>query len=319
MTCTTDTRPSPLRPRVLVLLATYNGEPWLREQVASILSQEGVAVHLEIGDDCSRDATCALIESTWGGDARVHLTVWPSGSGSAGANFRRLYRQIDASGFDFVALADQDDVWQPRKLIEAIEALERSGAQGYSCAVEAFWPAGREQVLDQRPAARTADFLFEGAGQGCTFVMRPGLFLRVRQFCLDHHAASESLHYHDWLVYLLARTWGLSWYFDPRPWMRYRQHGGNEIGSRGSMAAVRRRLELIRSGWFSGQVRAAATLYGVAGGTDPEVQALVARLLHPEGGLVSRGTLARQLWRQGRRRASDRGVLVVSALVGWLP
>jgi rhamnosyltransferase len=317
MTSAIDAESPP--PRVLVLLATYNGEPWLREQVDSILSQQAVQVHLEIGDDCSRDGTQALIASAWGDDPRVRLTVWPQGSGSAGANFRRLYRQVDATGFDFVALADQDDVWTPRKLIEAIESLHKHGAQGYSCAVQAFWPQGREQVLDQQATARAADFLFEGAGQGCTFVMRPELFARVRQFCLDHHDASESLHYHDWLIYLLARSWGEIWYFDPRPWMRYRQHGGNEIGSRGSMAAVQRRFDLIRRGWFSGQVRAAAALYRLAGGADPVAQALVTRLLQPSPGLLARSVLARQLALHGRRRASDRAVLVLAALAGWLP
>lgn len=306
------------QPRVLVLLATYNGEPWLREQIDSILAQQGVEVHLEIGDDVSRDGTRALIASAWGDDPRVRLRAWDSGSGSAGANFRRLYRHVDPAGFDFVALADQDDVWLPGKLAAAVEALRDAGAQGYSCAVRAFWPDGREQVLDQQARVRAADCLFEGAGQGCTFVLRADLFARVRQFCIDHPDETESLHYHDWLVYLLARAWKAPWYFDSRPWMRYRQHGGNEIGSRGSLRAVQRRLSMIRDGWFARQIVAAARLYRLAGGDDAAACALVERALHPPRGLPARLVLARQTLRHGRRRTADRWVLAGSVLAGWV-
>lgn len=306
------------RPRVQVLLASYNGEPWLREQLDSILAQEDVEIHVEIGDDCSRDGTRALIASTWGQDPRVRLNAWSQSSGSAGANFRRLYRHVDAAGFDFVALADQDDVWLPRKLITAIQTLQHTGAQGYSCAVQAFWPDGREQVLAQQAALRAADFLFEGAGQGCTFVMSQPLFTRIRQFCLDHHEATETLHYHDWLVYLLARAWDQPWYFDPQPWMRYRQHGGNEIGSRGSLAAVRRRLDMIRNGWFGREVLAAVRLYRLAGGADPVACALGERVSSRSAGVGARPGLTLQVLRHGRRRLTDRLVLAGAVLAGWL-
>ncbi|MFM2343385.1 MAG: hypothetical protein RLZZ592_3038 [Pseudomonadota bacterium] len=305
-----------IAPRILILLATYNGEPWLREQIDSILAQEGVEVQIDIGDDVSKDGTRALIESTWGQDSRVRLHAWAQGSGSAGANFRRLYRQADLEGFDFVALADQDDVWLPGKLAAAVEALECTGAQGYSCAVQAFWPDGRERVLDQQPAVRAADFLFEGAGQGCTFVVRAAFFARVRQFCLDQVEATEALHYHDWLIYLLARAWGQAWHFDVRPWMRYRQHGGNEIGSRGSLSAVQRRLAMIRDGWFARQIVAAARLYRLAGGADPVACALSDKAAGQRR--ASRLGLALDMIRHGRRRASDRWVLAVSVLAGWV-
>ncbi|WP_310461641.1 glycosyltransferase [Sphaerotilus sp.] len=316
-TCITP-KPVGVLPRVQVLLASYNGEPWLREQLESILSQEDVEVHVEIGDDCSRDGTRALIKSTWGNDPRVRLNEWSQSSGSAGANFRRLYRHVDATGFDFVALADQDDVWMPRKILSAIQSLQATGAQGYSCAVQAFWPDGRERVLAQRENLRAADFLFEGAGQGCTFVMTSDLFRRIRQFCTDHTTATEALHYHDWLIYLLVRAWQMPWHFDAQPWMRYRQHGGNEIGSRGSLGAIRRRLAMIRNGWFGRQVVASGEIYRLAGGNDPVACALIARVQNRVPSLAYRLALSVQVLRFGRRRFADRLVLAGSALLGWL-
>lgn len=280
--------------------------------------QTGVNVRLEIGDDVSTDGSQELIKAKWNGDMRVNLHAWQEGSGSAGGNFRRLFRMIDTSQADFVALADQDDIWQPDKLSAAIQALQAGGADGYSCAVRAFWPNGREKLLSQQPTTRTADFLFEGAGQGCTFVMRAEIFGRVQQFCRDQIKLTESLHYHDWLIYLLVRSWAGRWHFDPNPHMLYRQHDGNEIGSRGSLAAVRRRLGMIRGGWYAEQIRAAARLYIQAGGQHPDALRLAACATQECSSQETRLSLAVDLLRFGRRRLSDRCILVFSVLAGWI-
>jgi len=303
-------------PKVLVLLATYNGEPWLSEQIESILGQRGVAVEIHIGDDNSKDGTRALIAAQWGDDARVCLRPPAAGSGSAGANFRRMLKESDLSGYDFVAFADQDDFWLPNKLAAAIHSLRQHGAFGYSCAVQAFWPDGREQVLAQVPSGTGADFLFEGAGQGCTFVLHPDLAHRAQLFCLDFPEATEALHYHDWLIYLLARAWQLKWYFDATPWMRYRQHGGNEIGSRGKIGSVLKRLELIRDGWYKRQIIAASRIFMLANNTSALVSNFV-DLMFSSNTAGRRVRLATFFLRHGRRRVSDRIVMVISAAAGW--
>ena len=303
--------------RVLVLLATYNGESWLREQLDSILSQEDVELQILIGDDVSKDGTRELLHDGWRDDPRVKVCAWSKGSGSAGANFRRLYVHADLIGFDFVALADQDDIWMPRKLISAVESLNKTGAQGYSCAVQAFWPDGRVKVLNQNPSTREADFLFEGAGQGCTFVVRRPLFERVQQFCNENPTTTEALHYHDWLVYLLVRAWELPWYFDAHPWMRYRQHGSNEIGARGSLQAILHRLGMLKSGWYTAQVKAASNLYRLANGANITALSL-SKLMDSRPSLRRSTLLSFKLLRYSRRRLIDRGVLAVIALMGWL-
>lgn len=304
-------------PRALVLLATYNGAPWLEEQVASILAQQDVDVSILIGDDLSKDGTCSLVLEKWGDDPRVRLQAWDRSSGSAGANFRQLYRFADAGGFDLVALADQDDVWAPNKLATAARAMERSGAAGYSCSVTSFWPDGRERVMTQRAAINGADFLFEGAGQGCSFVVSAALFIQVQAFCRLHVDAVESLHYHDWLIYLLCRSWDLQWYFDAQPHMRYRQHAGNEIGSRGGLAAITKRLELVRNGWYRKQVLAASAIYVLVHTGDTFINRFQKRL-RARDSVIRRARLVWFCLINGRRRLSDRAVLVFSAAAGWL-
>ena len=48
------------QPRVMVLMSTYNGGQFLREQIDSILAQKGVEVRLLVRDDGSKDDTCAI-------------------------------------------------------------------------------------------------------------------------------------------------------------------------------------------------------------------------------------------------------------------
>lgn len=90
--------PTADQPKVLVLLATYNGALWLPEQLASILSQEGVSLQVIVTDDCSRDGTVQIVTEAVRQDARVSLVTWDAGSGSAGGNFRRIFRHAGGKG-----------------------------------------------------------------------------------------------------------------------------------------------------------------------------------------------------------------------------
>lgn len=305
--------------RVAVLLAARNGAEWIEEQVASIIAQEGVDVRLIVGDDASRDDTRARVVARWGDDTRVQVRAFDAPSGSAGANFLRLVRAVDVADCDAVAFSDQDDVWWPAKLARGIKVLRAADAVGASAAVEARWYDGRTAVLDQCPRTRRADFLFEGAGQGCTFVLDRAFFERVQSFLRSPAGAAATMHFHDWLVYLLSRAWGERWAFDPRPCMTYRQHGGNEIGARGGRSGFVRRFAKIYDGWFAGQIAKACTVYVAAGGADPAVLQLVDLL--GRGHARSRfesALLALRLLRDGRRRSTDRAALAVSALLRWI-
>ena len=312
-----ETRRSHKLPRVLVLLATFNGQNWVNEQIDSILSQEGVDLRIEIGDDASTDDTQSLIDSKWGNDPRIHLHAWAKSSGSAGGNFRRLYRLVNAEGFDFVALADQDDIWHPGKILAAIEAMGRTKAEGYSSAVRAFWPDGSAKVITQHSGIRAADFMFEGAGQGCTFVMRPVLFSRVQRFCLDHENVTEQFYYHDWLIYLLARVWNVYWYFDKEPWLQYRQHSNNDTGSRGSIGAITKRLGMIKDGWYRSQLDTALRIFETADGSNVLVKKYAA-LFRTKDSPTRRFKLFSFFIRHGRRRLIDRLVMATAAIAGWI-
>ena len=304
-------------PRVLVLLATYNGARWIEEQLASILAQQGVELVVAISDDRSTDDTVGVVRRLAATRNNLAVTVRATPSGSAGANFKGLLAEAALEGFDCVALADQDDVWEPDHLARGCAALQADpAAGGYSCAVRTFG-AGEPAVLAQNPGVRPLDFLLEGAGQGCTFVLPLSTARRVQSACRRLGDLTQHFHYHDWMIYLIVRSSGDGWIFDPSPSLRYRQHGANEIGARSGDGAFRRRVDLIRSGWYARQVATALSLASALAPSNTAVNRFRA-VFDAAPSLARRAALARLLMREGRRRLSDRIVLGVAALAGWI-
>lgn len=304
------------KPKVLVLLAAHDGAHWIRTQLESILRQTGVEPRVVVSDDVSTDDTREQV-AYFARSGNVRLISPDLATGSSAQNFFSLIRSNPADGFNFVAFSDQDDLWHTDKLDRARRALSEHHAGGYSSAVTAVWPNSRARVLRQIAAPTAADFLFEGAGQGCTFVLSAEFYGRVRQFVTTHRELTRKLHYHDWCVYALARCWGVPWFFDPQPTMEYRQHGGNDTGARNSAAGIIKRLSLIRTGWYREQLLGIADLCIAAGPSSklvPEWHAL----LSSAHGFKRQLRIARFCALYGRRRATDRIVLALAALSGSL-
>jgi rhamnosyltransferase len=308
--------PGARRPRVLVLLAACNGARWIGQQIDSVLAQENVDLRLIIRDDGSTDGTPRELDR-FAGDPRVSTLDDATPTGSAAGNFLALIRENPAEGFDFVAFADQDDLWDRDKLCRACHRLAAERSAGYSSATLAVWESGRQRVVRPSGAPTGGDFLFEGAGQGCTFVLTATLYERVREFITPHPDLTRQLHYHDWAVYALARSWGLRWSFDPQPSMRYRQHVGNDTGARGTLAGVAKRLALIREGWYRAQLRAIAELCSAAAPANTKVAEWRSKLMQPDG-WHRRWQTARFCLRGGRRRGRDNAIVVMAALAGWI-
>ncbi|WP_201314151.1 glycosyltransferase [Dyella sp. EPa41] len=305
------------RPTCTVLMATYNGGLHVAEQLDSVLSQEVAPRQVVVGDDNSTDNTVEVLSAAKVASC-LRIIRYPQSSGGAGQNFLRLLADTDLAMSDFVAFCDQDDVWSRDKLSRAITSLNREDADGYSSAVTAFWPDGREHVLRQNSRQTDLDFLFEGAGQGCTFVLRGGFARQVQQFVRENRQLLGNIHYHDWLIYAVSRALGKRWVFDQVPSMRYRQHGGNDTGARGALAGVRKRLGLISDGWYASQIRQMMVAVSALDSTRAVIPSDFLVVWNRKSGPVRRIRLARMLVRRGRRRFSDRAVLAVSVLLGWL-
>ena len=130
-------------PKVAVLLAAYNGEKYIQEQIESIVNQVDVDVYIYISIDASTDRTLEICEQL----QKIHKNIFIINEskerfGSAGKNFYYLIKNVDFEEFDFIALSDQDDIWKPLKIIRGIQVLEKEQASGYSSDVECFWDDG---------------------------------------------------------------------------------------------------------------------------------------------------------------------------------
>lgn len=307
-------------PRILVVMASHNGAQWIQEQVKSILSQTNVDVSLHVFDDCSTDETELQVRTITRNHSRTVIHRYEQASGSAGLAFMRAFTRIRIDEFDFVALADQDDIWPNNKLSRAVEQLAAAPtAAGYSCSAIAFWPSGKTKLLRQSSTVRLLDYLFEGAGQGCTFVIRASFFSTIQPLFAKHQSLFKKFHYHDWLLYLLARSHGHNWVFDGHPYILYRQHEKNELGARGTRSALHKRLNLIRKGWYRNQVTTALRIAGLFAQNNEASHILsFSRIYFREQSPLRRFRIAQMAMLHGRRRFTERVFVAFCSLAGWL-
>lgn len=303
-------------PRILVLLASHNGAAWIGTQLRSILAQRDVSIRLVVRDDASTDETRAEV-AIFLDDDRVTLTLGDSPTGSAARNFFALMRENSSAGFDFVALADQDDEWGADRLARAARELTATSSAGYSSATLAFWPDGKSSLLTQSSRMTPSDFLFGGIGQGCTFVLTAEFYGRARAFLAGNADLTQGIHYHDWALYALARAWNLPWTFDPVPSVRYRQHQGNDTGARSTLTGLRKRFRLIRAGWYASQVESIAKLCAAASPSNAVVCHWYS-LLTASRTWRRRAGIAEFCLRGGRRGVADNCVILFAVLAGWL-
>lgn len=323
-------------PRVLVLMAAYNGRPWIEEQVASILAQQGVEVSLVISDDGSTDGTRECLAELAARHPNVVLSPPTAPSGSAAANFTRLLVEADLGQADYVALADQDDVWLPSKLERACRCLaDDPGVDGYSSNVDALFEDGRRKRLDKASPQRAWDHYFESPGPGCSFVLSRRLMAGLVPLLTQLRQRGGRLFaYHDWFIYAYARHAGFRWFIDPASTMLYRQHGGNVVGANVGLRSSLRRLQRMRDGWYFDEVRwqmkllrellpdgvsatgaAATTVDGPPASAPRPTPALDPALVDTRGP-GRRWRFVREVAPQSRRRWQDRIWLAACVLTG---
>lgn len=299
------------QPNVIVLMATYNGSPWLKQQIDSVLNQQGVTVQLVVSDDNSTDNTVDCLNELT--NTYTNIIVLPAMPrlGSAGKNFYRLILNADISGFDYIAFADQDDIWNSDKLINHIKLSRQYNADGLSSNVLAFWPNSTKKLIVKSQPQRKYDFLFESAGPGCTFLMTPWLVNQVRTQLNDSNSLAKLVALHDWLVYAICRAHGHKWLIDAEPSLEYRQHQANTLGANSGLNAKLTRLISLKQGWYRTEV---SKVCQVAGLLSNDKNIMQIALLVKSRTLLSRFKLLRYL-PELRRNFFDRLALGLSILL----
>jgi len=218
--------------QVHILLATYNGARFLREQLASITKQTHSNWTLTISDDGSTDQTLDIL-SQFQKTAPQKIKIMSGSMSTRGSteNFLRLIQQVRTATFnDLFAFCDQDDVWLPDKLTRAVEwhSTNLSDSVRLYCARtlyvnEQLKPIGLSNNWNNPPSFGNA--LVENIASGNSMVMSHAL-IEALQHINPRHSV-----WHDWTTYLVATALNGSVKFDNNPCLLYRQHSFNVIGS----------------------------------------------------------------------------------------
>ena len=226
------------RARVTVLMSTYNGERFLREQLDSVLAQDGVDVRLMVRDDGSKDGTLEILEEY----AAKYRNIGITRGENMGfvRSFSALVRMALEDSFfspslegggeaDFYAFADQDDIWMAEKLKTATDALQNKDAAKpnlYTCNSMQIDADGKETELFHKgpePKFRRGNVLMFGTEQGCSMVFN--------RRAMELYAAREpQLTWHDRWMYHICYFLGTATY-DHRPWFYYRRHESNALAN----------------------------------------------------------------------------------------
>ena len=223
-------------PTVDILMATYNGERYVAEQIESIQRQTYGNWRLLISDDCSTDCTLDVVRSYAAADPRIRVVSEGVRLGGAKEYFFALMGLIQAPFFMF---SDQDDVWLPSKVEKCLAKMQQLEAErdsevpllvftdmkvvneGLCVVAESF--ERYENLNPDRTALKQV--LAQAVGAGCTFLANR-LVASLATRCEDVSAVAM----HDWWVTLVAASFGQIGYID-EPLSLYRQHGDNEVGA----------------------------------------------------------------------------------------
>lgn len=244
-----------LQHRVAILLATFNGQKFIERQLSTILAQRDVSVEIYISDDLSTDNTLNIIKNYESKFSNLHVISYDKKFGSAAQNFYHLTRTVDVSKFDYVAFSDQDDVWGDIKLINAISSLKEFKSSAYSSNFYAVWQKTGKRVLVRKNYPQTKiDHWFEGPGPGCSQVFSVTAFTEFQKFITKNWSEIQEVSYHDWLIYAFMRHRGISWHISDSPDFDYIQHDSNDTGANNGINAFLKRIKMLKSGWYRGQV-----------------------------------------------------------------
>lgn len=212
---------------VEILLSTYNGEKYLKEQLSSLSSQSMDNIRITVRDDGSTDGTLEILHNFCRDNES--LTYFSDRNVGVVASFLALL-EISSDQSEFVAFCDQDDVWHRHKLEVAVNRL----TDGNSRCPKMY--CSRTKLVDEelnfigygRGVKRPASFenaMLQNIATGCTIVLNRSAVDLLKKRLPN----AAKIRMHDWWVYLVISAFG-SVIFDNNSYIYYRQHANNVVG-----------------------------------------------------------------------------------------
>lgn len=253
---------------VHIVMASYNGEKYLKEQLDSLMAQSWPDLTVEVCDDGSTDSTCTIAEQYAAADPRISLHK----NGENKGYVRNFLEGIQRSDADYIMLCDQDDIWDHDKVEITLRGMKQAeeGHEGepvlvFTDAMNFDSETGRDQGRFHRNShlntkkVDSAHLFMENKIIGCTVMINRAVLPYLSEI-------PEEIRVHDWWLALICSHFGQIMYID-RPTLRYRQHSGNIIGGnsfgsyvKNRLAGVHRQKEVLRASYDQG--KAFLAMYG---------------------------------------------------------
>ncbi|HFZ6716187.1 TPA: glycosyltransferase family 2 protein [Streptococcus agalactiae] len=228
--------------KVNILMATYNGEKFLAQQIESIQKQTFKEWNLLIRDDGSSDKTCDIIRNFTAKDSRIRF-INENEHHNLGV-IKSFFTLVNYEVADFYFFSDQDDVWLPEKLSVSLEATKHKASDVPLLVYTDLKVVNQELNILQDSMIRAQSHhanttllpeLTENTVTGGTMMINHAL--------AEKWFTPNDILMHDWFLALLAASLGEIIYLD-LPTQLYRQHDNNVLGAR----TMDKRFKILREG-----------------------------------------------------------------------
>jgi len=216
---------------IIILLSTYNGEKYLKEQLDSLYKQTYKNIKIIVRDDGSTDKTLDILQSY-----DVCLLKSNGNIGVKRSFSLLLEYAIENTNADYFMFCDQDDVWKEDKVEKTLAKMEELEQQckNIPILVHTDLVLVNEKLEVIHPSFWEHEYIIPGINSfnrllmqntitGCTVMINR----KLAQFSLP---ISEEIIMHDWWIGLVASKFGKI-DFVKNPLILYRQHANNSIGA----------------------------------------------------------------------------------------
>ena len=217
--------------KIDILMATYNGEKYLAEQLDSIINQTYHNWNLLIRDDNSTDRTLEIIQDYQKKDNRIKLLKDNEGNLGIVKNFEELLKNSES---EFIMFSDQDDIWIENKLemyLKMIEKIKNKGFMIHSDAI--LFDKNKSNILKDTFISKKAinkgleNVFFNYFVQGATILISK----EIKNFILPF---PKEVYLHDRYIHLISELF-FERIFVNKALIYYRQHGDNQIGAKNTI------------------------------------------------------------------------------------
>lgn len=240
--------------QIAIMMAVYNGESFLEEQLLSIINQTYKDWILYISDDHSSDSTAEIARKyTLKYPEKIILIENSVDIQGAKFNFNNALAHADRS--KYFMFSDQDDYWMPNKiqvLMKEMNILESRFGENYPLLVysdlevvnykletlNSSFVKSSGSCLPEKNVMQ--QFLLHNCIPGCSMLFNSPL----KKFA---GPIPDQAYMHDWWVALVAACFGRICFVN-MPLVKYRQHQGNTIGTYKKQSNLRRAVKILTTG-----------------------------------------------------------------------